>query len=199
MSASADTPERSADRHAALVSAIAAGDARAEADFVRLFQPGIRALVRRHARPADPIVEDLVQDVIHQLIRRLRASALHDPLALPGYVRSTVVLTVQAEYRRRGRRGENAAAVSVDSLQGSDDPIAAAQREQMNSSVRTLLAELPTERDREILRRFYLQENDRDTVCAALGIDPDHFHRVLHRARQRLKALLIDAGIGDAP
>ena len=199
MLASADTPHLSADGHAALVAAIAAGDARAETEFVRLFQPGIRALVRRHARPADPIVEDLVQDVLHQLIRRLRAAALFDPLALPGYVRSTVVLTVQAEYRRRGRRGENDASVSVDTLQASDDPATAAQREQLSHGIRTLLAELPTERDREILRRFYLQENDRDTVCAALGIDTDHFHRVLHRARQRLKTLLIGAGIGDAP
>ena len=55
--------------------------------------------------------------------------------------------------------------------------------------VRQVLTELPTARDREILSRFYLAEQDRTTICAELGLAADHFKRVLFRARQRYRAL----------
>jgi len=185
--------------HAALVARIAAGDPSAETEFVLAFQAGVRALVRRHARPADPIIDDLVQDVLHTLILRLRDNALHDAATLPAYVRSTVVFVVTAEYRKRGRRGENDSdPPSPDDLPDPDQPDHHARREQLRGSVNRVLAELVVERDREVLRRYYLKEEDRDTVCAALAIEPDHFHRVLHRARARMKELLVERGIANA-
>jgi len=185
--------------HAALVRRIGAGERAAEAELVLAFQAGVRALVRRHARPADPIVDDLVQDVLHTVIVRLRENALNDPAALPAYVRSTVVFAVTAEYRRRGRRGENDVnPESPEDLADPDEPVEHARRAQLRSAVHAVLAELTVPRDREVLRRYYLDEQDRDTVCAALAIDPEHFHRVLHRARTRMKQLLERSGIGDA-
>lgn len=184
--------------HAALVARIAAGDPSAETEFVLAFQAGVRALVRRHARPADPVVDDLAQDVLHTLVMRLRDNALHDAATLPAYVRSTVVFVVTAEYRKRGRRGENdSAPQSTDDLPDPDQPDRHACREQLRGSVNRVLAELGMERDREVLRRYYLKEEDRDTVCAALVIEPDHFHRVLHRARTRMKELLVERGIAS--
>jgi RNA polymerase sigma-70 factor (ECF subfamily) len=185
--------------HVALVARIAAGDASAETAFVLAFQAGVRALVRRHARPADPIIDDLVQDVLHTLITRLRDNALHDAATLPAYVRSTVVFVVTAEYRKRGRRGENDSnPQSPDDLPDPDQPDHHARREELCRSVHRVLAELSVDRDREVLRRYYLKEEDRDTVCAALAIEPDHFHRVLHRARTRMKELLVERGIANA-
>lgn len=184
--------------HVAMVRRIGAGDRSAETEFVLAFQAGVRALVRRHARPADPIVDDLVQDVLHTVILRLRENALNDPEALPGYVRSTVVFAVTAEYRRRGRRGENDNnPESPEALPAPDQPADHARREQLRSGVRSVLAELSVSRDREVLRRYYLDEEDSGAVCAALSIEPDHFHRVLHRARTRLKQLLVNHGMGE--
>jgi len=180
----------------ALVGRIGAGDRSAETEFVLAFRAGVRALVRRHARPADPIVDDLVQDVLHTVILRLRENALNEPAALPGYVRSAAVFAVTAEYRKRGRRGENGTdPQSPDDLPDPDQPDHHARREQLRASVNHVLAELGMERDREVLRRYYLNEEDRDTVCAALAIEHDHFHRVLHRARTRMKELLVRRGI----
>lgn len=67
------------------------------------------------------------------------------------------------------------------------------------AAIATLLGELSVPRDRELLRRFYLLEHDRDQVCAALGIDPGHFHRVIHRARQRFGEILARHGLGTGP
>lgn len=177
-----------------LVARIAAGDRRAEQEFVRSYERGVRALVRRHCRPNDPIVDDLAQDVLARVLERLRAGAIREPAALPAYVQATIVYATSAEYR--SRRVTEPAAL-IDELPSDDNPSERASSNQLAGLLRSLLAQLPVARDREILVRFYLEEQDKDEVCRGLGIDASHFHRVVFRARERFRALLDGAGIGE--
>jgi RNA polymerase sigma-70 factor (ECF subfamily) len=176
-----------------LVARIASGDRAAESEFVQRFERGVRALVRRHCRPGDPVVDDLVQDVLTGVIERLRAGAINDSAALPGYVQAAAVYATTAEYRRR-RPTQSVAA--IENLADSESPTSRLDADQLATTLRTLLAEMPVARDREILARFYLDEQDKDAVCRALDIDPAHFHRVVFRARERFRTLLEQAGIG---
>jgi len=179
-----------------LVQRIAAGDRAAESEFVSSFRRGVLTLVRRHCRPLEPAIDDLAQDVLIAVLEKLRTGALRDEAALPAYVRSTVQLTVQAEYRKRERRGEGAAlpaeaeeqGAAADDRRAEADPSAQLHREQLATRVRDLLARMDVARDREVLRRFYLLEHDREAVCSDLGIDEGHFRRVLFRARERFGA-----------
>lgn len=177
------------------VSRIASGDRAAEAEFVRKYERGVRVLVRRHCRPNDPVVDDLTQDVLTRLIERLRAGGVRDPSALPAYVRATVVHTTSAEYRRRRVTEPTSALDELPSLESPSERIASGQ---VSELLAALLTHLPVPRDREILVRFYLEEQDKDTVCRALSIDTAHFHRVVFRARERFRALLLAVGIGEA-
>lgn len=181
--------------HAAtdLVARIAAGDRAAEREFVRSYERGVRALVRRHCRPNDPIVDDLAQEVLTRVLERLRAGAIRDAAALPAYVQATIVYTTSAEYRSR-RPTESAAL--IDELPGDENPAERASSNELAVLLRKLLEQLPVARDREILVRFYLDEQDKDDVCRQLGIDASHFHRVVFRARERFRHLLDAAGIG---
>lgn len=179
-----------------LVARIARGDRAAESEFVRRFERGVRALVRRHCRPGDPIVDDLVQDVLAGVIERLRAGAIHDSAALPGYVQAAAVYATTAEYRRR-RPTQSVS--TIENLPDSESPTARLDATQLAATLRALLAEMPVARDRAILARFYLDEQDKDQVCGALGIEPAHFHRVVFRARERFRALLEQAGFGGGP
>jgi RNA polymerase sigma-70 factor (ECF subfamily) len=176
-----------------IVARIAGGDRTAESEFVRRFERGVRALVRRHCRPGDPIVDDLVQDVLTGVIERLRAGAIRDSGALAGYVQAAAVYATTAEYRRRRPTQSDA---TIENLADSDTPTARLEATQMSTMLRTLLAEMPVARDREILARFYLDEQDKDDVCRVLDIDPAHFHRVVFRARERFRTLLEQSGIG---
>ena len=54
----------------------------------------------------------------------------------------------------------------------------------------TLLDELPTQRDRQLLIRFYLEGGDKQQLCRELGLSPKHFDRVLMRARSRLRVII---------
>lgn len=177
-----------------LVARIAAGDRRAEHDFVRQYERGVRALVRRHCRPNDPIADDLAQDVLARVLERLRAGAIRDAAALPAYVQATIVHTTSAEYR--ARRATEGPAV-LDDLPASDNPVERLGSEQLAALLRKVLEQLPVARDREILVRFYLDEQDKDEVCRSLGIDATHFHRVVFRARERFRDLLHRAGLGE--
>jgi len=179
-----------------LVARIAGGYGAAESEFVRRFERGVRALVRRHCRPGDPIVDDLVQDVLAGVIERLRVGAIHDSAALPGYVQAAAVYATTAEYRRRRPTQSDS---TIENLADGDSPTARLEATQLSTMLRTLLAEMPVARDREILARFYLDEQDKDDVCRALDIDPAHFHRVVFRARERFRTLLEQAGIGGGP
>ncbi|HEY6942197.1 RNA polymerase sigma factor [Dokdonella sp.] len=176
-----------------LVARIAAGDRRAEHDFVRQYERGVRALVRRHCRPNDPIADDLAQDVLARVLERLRAGAIRDAAALPAYVQATIVHTTSAEYRAR-RATDGPAA--LDDMPATDDPVERLGSDQLAALLRQLLAQLPVARDREILVRFYLDEQDKDEVCRSLAIDAAHFHRVVFRARERFRDLLHRAGLG---
>lgn len=179
-----------------LVARIASGDRTAESEFVQRFERGVRALVRRHCRPGDPVVDDLVQDVLAGVIERLRAGAINDSAALPGYVQAAAVYATTAEYRRR-RPIQSVAA--IENLADAESPTLRLDADQLATVLRALLAEMPVARDREILARFYLDEQDKHAVCRALDIDPAHFHRVVFRARERFRALLEQAGIGIRP
>jgi len=177
-----------------LVKRIAAGDEAAEREFVHLYLQGVRTLVRRYSRPGDPIVDDLTQDVLANVLVRLRTGALRDSNALSSYVHSAVMRATSAEYRRRRVQEPDA---SLEQVAAEETPLKQVSSSQMKHILLEMLSELPVQRDREILKRFYLDELDKDEVCRQLGIDADHFHRVIFRARGRLRSLLMEAGLGE--
>jgi RNA polymerase sigma-70 factor (ECF subfamily) len=63
-------------------------------------------------------------------------------------------------------------------------------REQTLTAVHKLLRSMPVKRDREILTRFYVEDQDKDEICRALDLDSLHFNRVLFRARKRFRKIL---------
>jgi len=55
--------------------------------------------------------------------------------------------------------------------------------------VKRLLDELRFDRDRQLLLRFYVSDDSKEELCADLGVEPERFHQVLFRARERLREL----------
>jgi len=175
-----------------LVARIAAGDRRAEADFIRYYERGVRVVVRRRCRPGDPVAEDIAQDVLARVLERLRAGAIRDAQSLPAYIQAAIVYTTNAEYRNRK---PTESPDVIDDMAGEENPVTRLSSNQLGTLLRALLLQLPVARDREILSRFYLDEQDKEAVCRDLGIEASHFHRVVFRARERFRELLAQAGV----
>ena len=64
--------------------------------------------------------------------------------------------------------------------------------------MRQVLAELGTERDREVLFRFYIAEQSSERICADLQLSAEHLYRVLHRARARYRKLFEQSAGAEA-
>lgn len=60
--------------------------------------------------------------------------------------------------------------------------------------VRSAIVSLPLARDRHVLTRYYLAEEDSTRVCEDLGLPFAQFKSVLYRARKRLRRLLEERG-----
>ena len=77
----------------------------------------------------------------------------------------------------------------------SPDQLSQVLRKERANAIHQVLKELNSERDREVLYRFYLAEEDKDEICADLALSALHFNRVLHRARERFRKLYQKTGL----
>lgn len=178
---------------AALVRRIFADEQTAEARLYQRYKRGLVFLLRRlGARDED--IEDLIQDTFRVVLQRLRSRELAQPEALVGFIRGTARNLFFAERRRRFRLltedDPNRLERVEDPRRG---PLAEMIRGQETQAVRQLLEDLPNDRDREVLVRFYLGEEDKAVICSDLGLSSLHFNRVVFRARRRFRQLVEDA------
>lgn len=172
------------------VNRIGQGDRRAEEEFVRRYQRGLIYLLRRRTR--DPqLALDLAQETFRIAIEKLRQSPIEQVERVAGYLRGTALNLVIADARKNTRRATSA---DSDAVEGAADdaagPFDHTSSEQVQRAVRKLLDELPVPRDREILIRTYLEDEDKASICEALGVDSAHYNRVLFRAKQRFRELV---------
>ena len=176
-----------------LVKRIGQGDRRAEEELVRRYQRGLIYLLRRRTR--DPqLALDLAQDTFRIAIEKLRRSPIEQVERVAGYLRATALNLAIADGRKDSRRATTADSDAVDAAADhAAGPFDHVSAEQVQRIVRKLLDELPVQRDREILVRTYLEDEDKSSICEALGVDSAHYNRVLFRAKQRFRELLTSA------
>jgi RNA polymerase sigma-70 factor (ECF subfamily) len=61
-------------------------------------------------------------------------------------------------------------------------------------AVRALLREQPQFRDRLMLKRFYLEDHDKEVICQELELTEAAFNQALSRARKRFRQILEERG-----
>jgi len=183
-------PESSeAEIAAALVARIRQGEAEAEGLLVERYQRGILYQLHRMSRD-HALCEDLSQDTLCLVLQKIRAGEVREPQKLAGFIRNTASNVFIADYRKKSRRGEHGDPVPASDLaSGANDPQTQTERKQLAALVHRVIDQMSAERDRLILFRFYVLQEDRDSVCDFLQIDRELFNRVLHRARRRFKEL----------
>ncbi len=172
-----------------IAEAIARGDRRAEDEFARRYAPGLVTVLR--VRCHDPeLCKDVAQEALRVVLLRLRAGKVDQPEALGGFLRGTALNLLANELRRSERRLADSAGDWLDELVGeSTDPYDTVESEDLVQTMRRVIGGMKVERDRELLWRFYVDDEPKDRLCARFDLSPEHFDRVLHRARLRLKNL----------
>jgi RNA polymerase sigma-70 factor, ECF subfamily len=197
------TPDQTAwTDAAALVESIQRGDPDAEAEFVRRYRRGVTVIVAKAGRGRVP-VEDLCQDVLATALEKVRARAIREPERLSGFI-AGLARTVVMDYVRKERsRGAIEARMPPAPSVHAPEAVNRLLEQEQAALVRTVLGELESDRDREILFRFYLAEDDKERICRDLELTAIHFNRVLFRARERFRELYrkwtAAGGRGGAP
>lgn len=177
-----------------LVRRIAAGDRHAEDELVQQFGEGLRFLLRRWTRDHEA-ADEVYQESFRRAIEKLRRGELRDPESLPAFLRGLAKNLSTDHYRARSRRSHR----EIPMNDAHDPPDERAEhlgrllREERVGLIRRLIGELPRERDREVLLRFYLEEEERQRIQTDLGLTSAELNVVLCRARRRCQALFEQA------
>jgi RNA polymerase sigma-70 factor (ECF subfamily) len=196
-----DAPDRAAWSAAAeLVRRIQEGDRDAEGEFIERYRRGVAVIVARASRDQWP-VEDLCQDVLITALQKIRAGALRESERLSGFVAGLARMLVVEHFRKENSRSAIEARQPPPPRAAAPAVVDQLLQQERATIVRAVLAELESERDRQILFRFYIAEDDKDRICRDLGLTGLHFNRVLFRARERYRELYRDwvAARGLAP
>lgn len=173
-----------------LVRRIRSGDPRAEEELIARFGEGLTFLLRRWTRGHDD-AEDLYQETFRLALEKIRRGEVRDPERLAGFLRSLARNLSIEHYRKAARRGarEEEIDTAADTANPDTGQLGQLLRKEKTTLVRRLLEELGSDRDRQVLFRFYIAEEDKESIRTDLGLTAPEFNLVLFRARRRYRDL----------
>jgi RNA polymerase sigma-70 factor, ECF subfamily len=181
-------PERAGPDFADLVARIQADDTKALEDLYRIFARGIKFQICRQLGPQD--LEDKVHDCFLIVVQAIRRGELREPDRLMGFVRTVVRRQIAAYIEtviqtRRQLTDLDSGRVIADF--GRDPENRILDREEEELAYRVLKG--ISRRDREILIRFYLQEETQDVICEKMKLTGTQFRLLKSRAKARFGEL----------
>ena len=172
-----------------LVNRIQTGDENAEADFVEAYSSDLMSVLL--AKTQDPdIASDCCQKTFLITLKKIRAGGIRKPRSIHAFLRRTASNVVITHHRTENRYKNLGHQVSQLPYQAENPATREIDTKIIRCLLQEILDQLSIPRDREILQRFYLYEENKSTICRDFGIKSEHFDRVLYRAKQRVRLML---------
>jgi RNA polymerase sigma-70 factor (ECF subfamily) len=162
------------------------GDRETGEHFERYFRELLLAMLRRRlGSHAD--AKDALQKTFLRTFEKL--PQLRDARRLGSFVLGIARNVVLEHYRDRGRT------VPLDEKwegQSNDDSYQRLHILFLQALVRQILVDMDKDTPKEaaVLRAVYIDEEDKDEVCRRHGITRDYLRVVLHRAKEKFRAVL---------
>jgi RNA polymerase sigma-70 factor (ECF subfamily) len=179
--------DRQQSSPAELVARIRNGDPLAEEELVARYSRGVALILRRNAT-VTAAVEDLYQEVFLRAVEKIRGGEVRDPERLSGFI-CALARNLAIDHFRRNSPADLLSESDSGLRDREPSPLERVLRIEDAHNVREVLAELTSERDRQVLFRFYIFEEDKDRICNELKMTSLQFNRILHRARERFRGL----------
>jgi len=135
-------------------------------------------------------LDDKVHDTFLVVVQAIRRGELREPQRLMGFVRTIVRRQVAAHIDKvvASRKDQTDLDSNIRVADPRSNPEEAAIFHQRNDIIHRVLAEL-SQRDREILNRFYLLEQSQDQICLEMTLSETQFRLLKSRAKARFGEL----------
>lgn len=173
-----------------LVDRIHAGERSAEQELVSKYWRSLYFILNRRANDPD-LASDMAQETFIVVINKAREGQIENPSALSAFIRQVGVNLLIASYRKDTRRKTDASdEIEIHFPDNAVDVQSKLNSQEVSKIVKQVMDELPTQRDRDLLYRYFVYGQDKSIICDEFDLTPAHFDRVLHRARNRLKQIL---------
>jgi RNA polymerase sigma factor (sigma-70 family) len=157
-------------------------------ELYQMFSTGIRFLLYRQLGPHD--LDDKVHDVFVIITEAICNGELREPERLMGYVHTVVRRQVASHIDRAVNLRRNR--VDMDFQESLSDKRPDPEREAIERENLTLamrvLQSIP-KRDREVLTRFYLNEEPAEEICRNMDLSETQFRLIKSRAKARFGEL----------
>jgi RNA polymerase sigma-70 factor (ECF subfamily) len=167
-----------------------AGDPSTEQHFVAYFEQLLRIKLRSRRLTSDK-VEDLSQETFIRVIAALRKEGgVRQPERFGAFVNSICNFVLQEDYRLSAKNAKNQTVEEAhmeipDKVLDMEEMLVTKQSAEQ---VRRILDGMP-KRDRELLRAIFLEDKEKDSVCKEMGVDREYLRVLVHRAKDKFKAL----------
>lgn len=172
-----------------LTKRIQAGSRIAEEEFVKTYYHSIRLLLLNKTQNPD-IAKDCCQQTLLITLIKIRAGDIVKPESLTSFLKHTATNVATAYFRKERRY----TSLNDETLPAPLSFRNEAEQDKDSETIRLILNNvldsLSVKRDGEILRRFYLRDEEKSIIRRDLDISAAHFDRVLYRAKSRLRQLL---------
>lgn len=156
---------------------------------------GLRFLIQRRAGNAE-VAADILNQAACTAWEKWQNGQVRRPEEIGGYIFQVAMNLLRNHRRSIAERADRRLDSEVlGHLPGNADATDRWLEKKIAARVKDLLQDLRSPRDREILVRFYLREEEKEAICRDLGLEAEQFDKVLHRARGRLKELLEASGL----
>jgi RNA polymerase sigma-70 factor (ECF subfamily) len=171
-----------------LVDSIRRGEIGGMEELYRVFSRGVRFYLCRQLGPQD--LDDKVHDTFLIVVQAIRKGELREPERLMGFVRTVVRRQVAAQIDRavQSRRDQAEMESGAFVSDHRDTPEEAAILRQHEEVAETVLRGV-SDRDREILTRFYLMEQTQQEICDEMNLSETQFRLLKSRAKARFGEL----------
>ena len=139
-------------------------------------------------------VEDLRQETFIRVIAVVRKDGVRQPERFGAFVNSICNHVLLEHYRSSAKNQplEDAHLDMPDKVLDLDGMLVTKQSAER---VRRTLDGMP-KRDRDLLRGIFLEEKEKDSVCQELGVDREYLRVLVHRAKDKFKALYEKGQVG---
>jgi RNA polymerase sigma-70 factor (ECF subfamily) len=131
-----------------------------------------------------PDVDDIVQETLTRFLVAGRANKIHNPESIGAFVHG-ICRNVVSEYRRRNLRN---APMPETVPEPAPRGLLEADALELRQAVAHGLDQL-ADRDRKVLRAFYLEEKPRAEILRNMALTDENFRVILFRAKERFRAI----------